>query len=101
MRRGKPESQTKIARERMELLIREAAKRADEPALARRYVTLLRKIGMRYNVKIPKEIRRQFCKHCNSYITTARVRVKSKAITVTCGNCKKITRIPTGKRTQA
>ena len=94
MRRGKPENQTKIARERMEILIKEAAKRAGEPVLARRYITLLRKIGMRYNVKVPVEIRRQFCKACSSYITGARVRVKSKTITITCGNCNKITRIP-------
>jgi ribonuclease P protein subunit RPR2 len=94
MRRGKPEYQVKIARERMDILIDEARKKSKEPELAKRYITLLRKIGMRYNVKVPKEIRRKYCKFCNHYLAGHGQRVKKGIINISCSYCKKTYRIP-------
>jgi len=39
----------------------------EHPERARRYVELARKIGQRYNVRIPKEWKYRFCKKCNSF----------------------------------
>ena len=64
---------------------------------ARRYVTLARKIGMRYNVRIEKYFRNNICRSCNSYLvssTASRVRCTGGRITRYCKNCGKITRVP-------
>ncbi|MBI4019013.1 MAG: ribonuclease P [Candidatus Aenigmarchaeota archaeon] len=93
MRSGKPEFQIKIAKERMEILIDEAAKRAaSDPALAKRYIRLLKRIGMRYNVRIPPLVKNRFCKYCSSYLNIGKnsfVRVKKGVAVVTCNECKK------------
>ena len=94
MKRGtKPLHQLKIARERIEILFSEAAKA--EPELARRYVKLAKKIGMRYNVRLGK-LKRRFCKHCYSYFTAenSKKRLTSGIMNVHCLSCNKITRMP-------
>ena len=65
--------------------------------LANRYVQIARKISMKYLVKIPKEHKRKFCKHCYSYLLpglNSRVRTNNSKIVVYCKNCNKYTRIP-------
>jgi len=93
VRGGKPEFQVRIAKERMEILIGEAAKMAvSDPALAKRYIRLLKRIGMRYNVRIPPSVKNRFCKYCFAYLTPGRnssVRIKNGAAIATCGDCKK------------
>ena len=44
-----------------------------------RYVTLARKIGMRYRVRIPEEYRIHLCRKCNSYLypgINCRIRIR-------------------------
>ena len=95
MRRNKPDNYIKIAKERIQLLSIEAKKMAkSDPELAKRYINLLRKIGMRFNVKIPKEIRRKYCKFCHNYLLKYKQRTKNSMIHITCSYCKKIYRIP-------
>jgi ribonuclease P protein subunit RPR2 len=88
-----------IAKERIDILF----DLADEEAhmrnfpRANRYVDLARRIGMRYNVRIPGKFKRRFCKHCHSYIQpgeNARVRIKGKKIVVFCQNCGEYMRMP-------
>ena len=62
-RREKPEEQIKIAKERIAILFKEADK---EPDMAKRYMKLAKKIGMRYNVRLGS-LKRRFCKECHSY----------------------------------
>ena len=52
----------RIALERMEILFHEAEQEArhDRWARARRYVDLARRIGMRYNVRVPARFKRRF-----------------------------------------
>ena len=89
----KPESQRKIAAERIKELFLEAKKRFPKnKSLANRYVTLARKIGMKYKVRIPKELKRKFCKHCYRYIVpgqNCRVRTKKGNVVYYCLECKK------------
>ena len=84
----------KIARERIQILFREAEKAAkkDRFKLADRYVELARKIGMRYNVRIPRELKRRFCKYCHAYLypgKTAEVKIDSekKIVKIKCLKC--------------
>jgi len=88
----------RIALERIRTLFKEAEVRAreGEQKLADRYVAIARKISMKHKVKIPKELKRRFCKHCYSYLTSknSRTRVRDGKLVVYCFNCKKYTRLP-------
>jgi ribonuclease P protein subunit RPR2 len=73
---------------------------SEDPRLAQRYVDIARKIAMAARVRLPKENRRQVCRHCKSFIlpgVTCRVRIKQKRephVVITCLNCGKHMRIP-------
>ncbi len=91
-----------IAVKRIKYLFNLAEKKAifNQIDLADRYVEIARKISMRYLVKIPKEFKRRYCKHCYSYLLpkkNSRVRVSRGKIILYCKNCKKYTRIPLKK----
>lgn len=54
-----------IALERMEILFALAKQNIKpHPERAKRYVSLARKIGMRYRVRMPKALKNSFCKQC-------------------------------------
>ncbi len=89
----------RIALERMEVLFGLAEKEAlqGHAARARRYVDLARKLGMRYNVRVPPAFKRRFCKACLAYLipsVNARVRVGHGRIAITCTSCGAIQRMP-------
>jgi len=96
----KPEQYIKIAKERIQILFNLAEKELKKhPERSKRYVELARKISLRYNVRLPKELKRKFCKNCSSLLVpsiTSKVRIdsKRKAITIKCLNCEKIYRYP-------
>ena len=102
MRRSskKPEWQTKTAKERIQKLLFLAQQKAKaEPAYSKRHVGLALKIGMRYNVRIPKEAKRRICKNCKSYLvpgenSTYRTNPKQQSLIVTCKNCGSVKRFP-------
>ncbi len=78
----------KLAIQRIKILFSEAK---INPMKANRYVQLARKIGMKVNVPIPKELKRRFCRHCNIYFQSGncRVRTRNKMLIYYCLNCKK------------
>lgn len=92
--------QQKIARERISILFSLAEKEFKKhPERSKRYIQLARKIGLRYNVRLSKELKRKFCKKCNSLLIpglTSLVRTdsKTKTINVRCLSCNKIYRYP-------
>ncbi|MBI2547442.1 MAG: ribonuclease P [Candidatus Aenigmarchaeota archaeon] len=101
MRRSqKPEWQTKIAKERIEILFSLAEKEfKGHPERSRRYVELAKKIGLRYNIRLSKGEKDKFCKNCDTLLkpgATSQVRLdkSTKTIKVTCLNCKKVYRRP-------
>jgi len=64
---------------------------------ARRYVELARRIGMRYNVRVPAPFKRSFCKKCLAFLlpsVSARVRVGRGRVVVTCITCGAVQRYP-------
>lgn len=88
-----------IAGERIHILFEAAEEEALAHRLARsdRYVELARKIGMRYNVRIPPRHKRRYCRHCHAYLLPSRncrVRLRGRTITVHCDSCKRFSRIP-------
>jgi ribonuclease P protein subunit RPR2 len=95
----------RIALERMEILLELAKKTAPQSIeLAQRYVDLARRIGMRYKVRLPPELRRLICRRCKGLIIpglNARVRIQQRReahIAITCLSCGGINRIPLKER---
>jgi ribonuclease P protein subunit RPR2 len=99
------ESTKRIAMQRIQTLFSLAKETFNEnPFLAQRYVDLARKIAMAAKVRLPREYKRQVCKHCKSFIlpgVNCRVRVKQRRephVVITCLNCGKQTRLPMKKK---
>lgn len=71
----------------------------EDPSLAQRYVDIARKIAMAARIHLPKQYKRQVCRHCKSFILpgiNCRVRIKQRRephVVITCLNCGKHTRI--------
>ena len=85
-----------IANERIEILFEEAeAAFKEHPERSNRYVELARKIGMKAKVKIPKQFKRKFCKHCNAYLkpgVNCKVRNAKGRMIYECLKCRKFMR---------
>jgi ribonuclease P protein subunit RPR2 len=103
MPRGRKGRRTKsminIASERIDILFNQAEEEALADNLQRsdRYVELARKIGMRYNVRVPGRYKRRYCKFCHSYLIpskNSRVRVRGKRIVLSCESCGGVMRMP-------
>jgi len=90
--------QKEIALERIKKLFKEAKlafKR--DPKLSNRYVALARKISMKTKTRIPGNFKKQFCKHCYTFLKpgeNCRIRTKDKKLIYYCKNCKKYMRFP-------
>jgi ribonuclease P protein subunit RPR2 len=90
------ESDKKEALKKIKVLFDEARLQfLRNPSLSNRYVTLARKIAMKFRVKIPRELKRKFCKHCYHYLVpgkNCRVRIYKSKVIYSCFNCKKFMR---------
>lgn len=88
----------KIALERVIVLFKQAKERFKENSkLSDRYVALARKIAMKYKIRIPRELKRKFCKHCYGYLLPSincRVRTREGKVVYYCFSCKKYMRFP-------
>ncbi|HLC63333.1 MAG TPA: ribonuclease P [Candidatus Nanoarchaeia archaeon] len=63
--------------------------------LANRYIQIARKTAMKVNLKLPRNLKRKFCKHCYSYLVpgkTSRTRIHKSRVTIYCFTCKKYMR---------
>ena len=82
----------RIARERIKILYDMALREAMEgdEALAKRYVELIFKLSRKYNVRIPREMKRHMCKECHTFLIpgkTAQVRLKKGKVVIKCLRC--------------
>ena len=104
MRKKKPATQMKIAKERIERLLDMAKFNFENHSeRSKKYVELARKIGKRYNVRFTKEQKRSFCKKCNQLLIqgkTSEVETDpvKKLIIIKCTNCGNIYRNPYNRR---
>jgi ribonuclease P protein subunit RPR2 len=92
-----------IARERIVLLMEQADRAALDGKMdqADRYVEMARRVGMRYNVRIPPVYRGRFCRACYAYMmpgSTARNRLKRGKAVTTCLRCGHVKRVPLAVR---
>jgi ribonuclease P protein subunit RPR2 len=97
------ERRQKIAKERISILLDLAEERALSKDMehASRYASQARKIGMRYNVNMPKGFKLTFCRKCNTYLLpsrTSRYRLTHKKLTRQCIKCGTYYRMPTRER---
>ncbi|MBN2142218.1 ribonuclease P [Candidatus Woesearchaeota archaeon] len=94
----KPGKEKLVAKERIEVLFSLAAEAFwKSRSLCNRYVSLARKIAMKYKVSIRPELKRRFCKHCYKYLmpgVNVRVRTTEGHVTYYCLECKKFMRFP-------
>lgn len=70
-----------------------------KPERSKRYVSLARRIGMRYRVRLPRELRQKMCRGCGAYLvpgSTSRVRLYGGCLCITCLECGRIMRFPYG-----
>ncbi len=97
--------QKKIAEERIEILFKQAKEIFNEnPKLSDRYVSLARKLSMKYKVKIAPQYKKQFCKKCYKFLVpgkTLRTRIKNKVLIYYCKYCDHITRYPFSKKSKS
>ncbi len=96
--RNKPASERNIALQRIKTLLDRARDVfGKDRGLANRYVTLARKISMKLKVRIPREYKRRFCKHCYKFLmpgVNCRVRSQKGKIVYYCSECKHFMRFP-------
>jgi ribonuclease P protein subunit RPR2 len=83
-----------LVTERMQILIKNALTNArSNPELAERQASLAKRLSTKYRVRMPYELRMNFCKKCKKFIVpgfTARIRLGRstvKSIRITCGFC--------------
>ncbi len=81
----------------MDLLFQEAeeAALANELKMAKRYASLARRIGMRYNVSLRSSQKRRICKRCYSFLypsINCRIRLKDGILVTLCSECGTINR---------
>jgi ribonuclease P protein subunit RPR2 len=102
-RTRKPAFQTKIAKERIGILLDLAKKEfKNHPERCKKYVELARKIGKRYNVRLTKEQKRNFCKKCNQLLipnetSETIIDSRKKVVNIKCINCSYIYKYPYNK----
>lgn len=95
----------RIARERITALFALAEREASagHRDLADRYVSLARRVGTRYNVRLLPEYRELYCRGCSAYWVegvTVRTRLRSGRRSRTCLRCGRVRRLPIRERTR-
>ena len=86
--------------ERIEKLFELAKKNIKKyPERSNRYAEMIRKLAMRHNVRLPKDIRRGICKKCHKFLVpgeNSRIRTnkRQQSVIVTCLECKNVMRYP-------
>ena len=96
----KPAWQQRIGMERIERLFSLAEKEfSSHPERSHRYVSLARKLAMRYNIRLPPEMKSRFCRKCYKYLKPSincRVRASAgqRAVIITCLECGHVMRHP-------
>ena len=71
------------------------AKIAKDSLIAKHFVQKARKLAMKYRIHLPVSIKRQFCKHCDTFFVPSdnvRVRTSNGKVVYTCMICKKFMR---------
>ncbi len=94
MRRGsKPKWVKELALKRITRLLALAEQSLkDHPERSRRYVELAKKLSSKYNLTIPREMKRRICKKCDAFLLpglnlAVRTDSQTKSVVYTCLDC--------------
>ena len=71
---------------------------------AKDYVKKARRKAMKIRLRLPAEIKRHFCKHCDAYHRqgkNVRTRISKGKVVIYCLECKKFTRIPLKRKNKS
>ncbi len=62
--------------------------------LSTKYVKKAKGLAMHFNIKMPRGLRKKFCRKCFSYLTpgSSRIRIKRGFVVIKCLNCDTISR---------
>lgn len=97
MKRVNKNKLKEIAAERVRTLFQQAEQVfGTDKALANRYVHLARKIAMKVQLQLPKELKRKYCKFCYAYLrpgVNSRSRIRKGKVIISCFECKKFMRV--------
>lgn len=99
--KAKPRWQQETAKERINILFSSAEREfRQRPDRSRRYMELASRIAMRYNMRLPQNLKRRFCKECYMYLVpgaSCRVRLIGGSKIMTCSSCGHVTRYVIGR----
>jgi ribonuclease P protein subunit RPR2 len=99
-RSKKDPSQRRLGLERMERLFELAGKEfGSHPERAHRNVQLARKIAMRYNIRMPARLKRNFCRKCYKYLSpniNCKVSKRHGLLTIKCMECGELMKMSEG-----
>lgn len=87
--------QQNLAKQRIKELFSEAQE-AKTQTLSNRYVSLARKISLKYKTPFTKNQKEQYCKKCESYLKSgknSRIRLNKGKKIIKCLNCGSIRRL--------
>ena len=94
----KPAKQIEIAKKRIIFLFDEAKDSFKKDSkFSDKHIKLARRLAMKYKIKLPSELKKQFCKHCYSYLVpgiNCRVRIHKHRVIYYCIKCKHYIRHP-------
>jgi ribonuclease P protein subunit RPR2 len=83
----------RIARERIGILFTHAGEFFPAyPERSNRCVALARRIAMRHRVRIPRHLRRRYCRRCGAFLVPGvnlRVRIRRGTVVATCLRCRR------------
>jgi ribonuclease P protein subunit RPR2 len=83
----------RIARERIEILFAQAERFSRSFGEGSdRCVALARRVAMRHRVRIPRHLRRRYCRRCGAFLipgVNLRVRVHRGNVVATCLRCRR------------
>mgnify|MGYP001590146415 CR=1 FL=1 len=95
--KGTKGQQKKLALNEINTLFNQAKEAFNEkPDLADKYAQKVRRIAMKYKIKLPLELKRRICKHCHKYLLPGknlRVRTHKGHVVYYCLECKGFMRV--------
>ena len=96
----KPAWQKDTVIERIIILFKQAEEAfSDHPERSNRYVEMALRISMRYNVRIPADLKKRYCKACKAYLVPGRNSIvrtgkTQRSVLTTCSECGHVFRHP-------
>ena len=89
-------SQKTIAWDRITQLNRKAIEFRSDSELSSNCIRVMENIASRLDITLSKDIKRSYCKSCKTLYGNSRIRLRKGILTVTCGNCGNVRRLPYG-----